>query len=802
MLQLQSMIFLTKNVAPYEKINCLVSENNISLYEVSHIDSKEKFMMREIVIKVIGESYRKQIYNEVMFLTKVKHPLLLELTDFYKVQTHKILLLFKWPVNGSLRGFLEKHQLTDKIVKKWIIQLCFGMKFIHEHKLILRNLSLSSLYLDEELNLLLTNTSEITRPNRSLFNMINQDDAYLYSSPEVISWNKYSYKSDIWALGVVLHEIVYRVYPFCNHTREDLNTSIIFSEAIKPAAEPMPGIKNFLDKILVKDPEKRPTIQALVVDNYFQGICREHPETYARYHLKVEEKPKKLILNDIKENSVKVFRYSHFKNRFNKKKDVRQILLPKSYPFCLETDDDHNSKANNSYIEAVNSETNPKAGNAINESNLGYSSSIYVLSDSSLSEDERSNKFPLKNMVNTDITTYLKSKRRKIRFQLNARNFKRQAKNSEAKFRDKSEAYSKKITEDLHTGKVDFLLDNSPKQDPPESISLNGIMREHLCKKNQKRPPTNNDSKEDTSKTLEKDYQYFLNRGFNTPQTNDISDYKANFLMVKSVKKDQSRETDSHKSTLYNRSSKVNSINFNSQTKTGYGNLRLKNYKVLKSRFNTSLHSTEKASTQVKGMVFDKRSKTSSVTKPPKTLQNIPNLTTHAISAEGTIENRVRRFEILQHKLKQQAVGLKVANEFKIASKENSIFKFCTLNRNFNSQERRDQESSPIVTQFIPSLKKRIAHANSIKTENDLFKTEFQLKQLFKDRYDSIISEMKEFIQSLEKSRADAMLRDKELFHSQIYRYSGDQLKCNNDRRYDIFRLAYFKLEKTPHLNI
>lgn len=77
----------------------------------------------------------------------------------------------------------------------------------------------------------------------------------LYLSPEILKREKYNAKSDIWALGPLVYELLAGENPFCIRKREDLDKIITKNAELKVGS---PEIKSFINFILRKDPKKRP----------------------------------------------------------------------------------------------------------------------------------------------------------------------------------------------------------------------------------------------------------------------------------------------------------------------------------------------------------------------------------------------------------------------------------------------------------------------------------------------------------------------------------------------------------------
>ncbi len=97
-------------------------------------------------------------------------------------------------------------------------------------------------------------------------------------SPEIINQNHaLSYKTDIWSLGMVLIEMITLDVPYneCSTYEEIINNVITYFIQIKLGILPKDiqkitndDIKKFILKLLEKDPNKRPTIEQILNDEY------------------------------------------------------------------------------------------------------------------------------------------------------------------------------------------------------------------------------------------------------------------------------------------------------------------------------------------------------------------------------------------------------------------------------------------------------------------------------------------------------------------------------------------------------
>ena len=90
----------------------------------------------------------------------------------------------------------------------------------------------------------------------------------LYMAPELTRNDTYSIEVDIWALGVMVHNILVGKAPFVGRSKFELfqkvcNQDFDLSAFSKFKNEGI-DVKDFLQKCLAKDPEKRATASELL----------------------------------------------------------------------------------------------------------------------------------------------------------------------------------------------------------------------------------------------------------------------------------------------------------------------------------------------------------------------------------------------------------------------------------------------------------------------------------------------------------------------------------------------------------
>lgn len=143
-------------------------------------------------------------YNE---LKKLSHSCFPEI--YYLHQDENITIIVEEYINGrTLFNILEQQeQLSDDIIKKIIIQLCEGLKILHEHNILHRDIKPSNIMLtkDNIVKLIDFDTARLINPDKTY------DTEYLgtrgYAPPEQYGFAQTDIRSDIYALGITLQKL-------------------------------------------------------------------------------------------------------------------------------------------------------------------------------------------------------------------------------------------------------------------------------------------------------------------------------------------------------------------------------------------------------------------------------------------------------------------------------------------------------------------------------------------------------------------------------------------------------------------
>lgn len=138
--------------------------------------------------------------------------------------------------NGSLGKTLRKDEKI-RGTKRYLILLgiVIGMKYLHSKGFIHRDMKSDNILIDEKLLQKICDFGCAFISDKNLSEI--QIDEYLgtlkYIAPEILSFEPYSYKVDVYAFSLIMYELLTGKAPFKN-----INTKFKFVKDIKNVVRP------------------------------------------------------------------------------------------------------------------------------------------------------------------------------------------------------------------------------------------------------------------------------------------------------------------------------------------------------------------------------------------------------------------------------------------------------------------------------------------------------------------------------------------------------------------------------------
>ena len=240
-------------------------------YLVECQSNREYAVIKQIDIASLSDEERKETLREAKILEVLNHPNIIRFREVYKTKKGKLCIVMDYADNGDLQSKIkEKHKLKPKSgmldyfsedqVLNWFTQICLAIKHCHDRKILHRDLKSQNIFLTKR-NIVKLGDFGIARVlsnTRSKAKTVVGTPYYL--SPEIIESQPYSFKSDIWSLGVLLYEMCALCPPFNAASLHQLAQRIIKGQFDRLPKNYSVQLNTLISQMLQKDPAKRPNI--------------------------------------------------------------------------------------------------------------------------------------------------------------------------------------------------------------------------------------------------------------------------------------------------------------------------------------------------------------------------------------------------------------------------------------------------------------------------------------------------------------------------------------------------------------
>jgi WD40 repeat protein/DNA-binding SARP family transcriptional activator len=218
---------------------------------------------REVAVKAIHAELANQpdfvrrFEREAQLVARLEHPHIVPLYDYWR-EPDAAYLIMRFLRGGSLEDTLRDGPLDLERAAQILDQIGAGLGAAHHQGVVHRDVKPGNVLLDEEGNAYLSDFGialETGAPEQTAGMMIRGTPAYL--SPEQIRLEQTSPRSDIYALGVVLYEMLTSEHPFPGTSLNVLLDQHLH-HPIPSVRDKRPGVPPAVDAAIARATAKEP----------------------------------------------------------------------------------------------------------------------------------------------------------------------------------------------------------------------------------------------------------------------------------------------------------------------------------------------------------------------------------------------------------------------------------------------------------------------------------------------------------------------------------------------------------------
>lgn len=239
----------------------------------------------KVAIKIMSKkdmttSDLELVRTEIEILKICQHPNIIQLYEVFE-NIEYFYILMEYCSGGDLFEYLEKRgfHIQESRACDIMHKMCAAIYYIHSYGVAHRDLKPENVLMttkddNADIRILDFGLSKIIGPDEKCTEPYG---TLSYVAPEVLLDEPYTKEVDLWSLGIITYLLLSGSLPFDHKTNEE-------EIARKTVMEPppyrgsiwkkvSPEAKDFVDRLLIKDPKKRMTIKETLEHEWFHKFC-------------------------------------------------------------------------------------------------------------------------------------------------------------------------------------------------------------------------------------------------------------------------------------------------------------------------------------------------------------------------------------------------------------------------------------------------------------------------------------------------------------------------------------------------
>ncbi|XP_072945668.1 uncharacterized protein [Epargyreus clarus] len=228
---------------------------------------REKSTGLELAAKLVSVSRRderRNVEREVDVMRRLRHPRLIQLYDAYDWGKYMCVVL-ELITGGELfeRVIDEDFVLTERACTVFMRQICEGIEFVHRQNILHLDMKPENILCltksGNRIKIIDFGLARFYDPEKKLQVLFGTPE---FVAPEVVNFDQIGYGTDMWSVGVICYVLLSGLSPFMGETDIETMANVTVAkydfddEAFNEISE---DAKDFIQKLLVKDKESRPS---------------------------------------------------------------------------------------------------------------------------------------------------------------------------------------------------------------------------------------------------------------------------------------------------------------------------------------------------------------------------------------------------------------------------------------------------------------------------------------------------------------------------------------------------------------
>eukprot|EP01062_Namystynia_karyoxenos_P033764 TRINITY_DN247_c4_g1_i1.p1 TRINITY_DN247_c4_g1~~TRINITY_DN247_c4_g1_i1.p1 ORF type:complete len:530 (+),score=74.40 TRINITY_DN247_c4_g1_i1:114-1592(+) len=254
----------------YERVRLLGQGSYGKVYLVRERRSGETLVMKVISLAGLSKKDRAESLREAETLQKISHPNIIRYVESF-VANRTLYIVTEHAAKGDLERLIQSRmgrRLPEDQIVRIFTQVCAAVAHLHEHHIIHRDLKPANIFIAADGSVKIGDFGLAKVLAHTMACAKTACGTPYYMAPEICQERPYHNRSDVWALGCIL----YNMLSGGKHPFDARDLRGLFAKITRGSPEPLSGVpaeaRQLVTQLLQRDPRQRPSVTQITSSPY------------------------------------------------------------------------------------------------------------------------------------------------------------------------------------------------------------------------------------------------------------------------------------------------------------------------------------------------------------------------------------------------------------------------------------------------------------------------------------------------------------------------------------------------------
>ncbi|KAL3072974.1 hypothetical protein niasHS_017948 [Heterodera schachtii] len=239
-----------------------------ALYKDETSRLNKKVVIKRVSLECQSENDKRAISYEASLLKKLSHPNVIRFYDSF-VELEQLCILMEYLDGGTMERMIQERKgikMGQDLVLYYFTQIVLALDHMHALKILHRDIKTANIFLNRKMTIVKVGDFGISK---ELNSKCAQASTFVgtmnYVSPEICEGRAYGPKSDVWAVGCVLYELVELHKAFDGDSIQLLLLRIARGQHGPISSTVTPGMRELIENVMEIDENRRPNTTEILL---------------------------------------------------------------------------------------------------------------------------------------------------------------------------------------------------------------------------------------------------------------------------------------------------------------------------------------------------------------------------------------------------------------------------------------------------------------------------------------------------------------------------------------------------------